>query len=55
MSELHLGGDDLVDLADKIVDAVKFGLEIFTWYGPETEVVICGYDSSKIYIEKESV
>lgn len=46
MSENHLGGDDLVTLADDVLAALDAGYELVTWYGPQTETLVAGYRSS---------
>ncbi len=51
MSENHLGGDDLVEIADEVRDAIEDGYKVFTWYGPETEVLIIGYRPDELKIE----
>lgn len=42
MSEDHLGGDDLVAVADDVLAAIKEGYEIVTWYGPKSEALVAG-------------
>jgi len=42
MSEHHLGGDDIVKITNDVLKAQQKGYTIYTWYGPETEVLIFG-------------
>ena len=51
MSTDHLGGDDLVGLADDVVQAIEFGYTIATWYGPNSEALVCGYRVDEIKLE----
>lgn len=55
MSENHLGGDDLVDVAHQTVQAIKSGYEVVTWYGDESEALVLGYRESEVTIETSEV
>jgi len=46
MSENHPGGDDFVDLANRILEAIKDGFTVVTWYGDDTECLIAGVSGS---------
>jgi hypothetical protein len=48
MSTNHLGGDDLVSMADDVVAAVAAGYAITTWYGPSSEAMVAGYRSTEL-------
>jgi hypothetical protein len=50
MSENHLGGDNLVDVADGVLAAVAEGYAICTWYGPKTEAMVVGYRTNELAI-----
>lgn len=43
MSEDHLGGDDMVGVADDVLIALKEGFQICTWYGSDAEAMVVGY------------
>ena len=42
MSENHLGGDDMIFVVDSVLEAIKDGYHIHTWYGDNAEVLIFG-------------
>jgi len=42
MSECGLGGDNVVEIVDTVLQAIKDGYEIFTWYGPNSEALVIG-------------
>lgn len=42
MSEHHLGGDDVISMIDSVLEAVKDGYVVVTWYGPNTEALVAG-------------
>lgn len=42
MSEGHLGGGDMVELAIDVISSIEDGYKVVTWYGPDTEVLIAG-------------
>jgi hypothetical protein len=50
MSEDHLGGDDIVNLVKDVLEAQKNGYAIYSWYGPDTEVLIIGYRPDELTI-----
>lgn len=50
MSENHLGGDDLISLADDVISAAEDGYKVYTWYGPESEALVFGLKPGKILI-----
>lgn len=50
MSEDRLGGDDLVCVADKVVDDLLEGYQIVTWYGENAEALVAGYREDEIEI-----
>jgi hypothetical protein len=42
-SENDLGGEDLTDLADAVVEAMDAGYRVHSWSGPDAEVLVVGY------------
>ena len=50
MSECHLGGDDLVSMADDVLAAVKDGYAVATWYGPDSEALVVGYRPDQLTV-----
>jgi hypothetical protein len=42
MSESHLGGDDVCNVAHDVVVAISEGYEVIVWYGDDAEVLIVG-------------
>jgi hypothetical protein len=51
MSENHLGGDDLVSVADDVVAAVRDGYAITTWYGHNSEALVAGYRAGQLSVK----
>jgi hypothetical protein len=47
-SENNLGGDDLVNVADSVLQAVKDGYTVVTWYGDENEALVAGVRSGPV-------
>lgn len=52
MSEGHLGGDDLVDYVDAVLDACKAGFTVYTWYGDKSEAMAVGYKPEQLNITR---
>ncbi len=50
MSENHPGGDDIVGAVDEVLEAIKEGYQICTWYGPWAEALILGYSNKDIVV-----
>jgi hypothetical protein len=50
MSENHLGGDDLVSVADDLLAAIKEGYAITTWYGAASEALVAGYRPGQLSV-----
>ena len=50
MSEHHLGGDNLVSMAEDVLAALEEGYVIATWYGPKTEALVVGYQPDELTI-----
>ena len=50
MSEWYLGGDDVVNIVCDVLEAIGNGYKIATWYGPDTEVLICGYRPDQLTV-----
>ena len=55
MSENHLGGDDLVAVADDVVAAVRDGYAITTWYGRKTEALVAGYRPGQLSVRERTI
>ena len=55
MSENHLGGDDLVAVADDVVAAVRDGYAITTWYGRKTEALVAGYRPGQLSVKERTI
>jgi hypothetical protein len=51
MSEHHLGGDDLIEITNNVLDAIRDGYKVETWYGDDTETLIVGYKSDRLTVE----
>jgi hypothetical protein len=51
LSENHLGGDDLIAVADDVLRAVEDHYQIVTWYGQETQALIAGYRKDQLIIQ----
>jgi hypothetical protein len=51
LSENHLGGDDLVTVADDVLRAVEEHYQVVTWYGPNTQALIAGYHKDQLTIK----
>lgn len=51
LSENHLGGDDLVAVADDVLRAIEDHYQIVTWYGQETQALIAGYRKDQLTIQ----
>jgi hypothetical protein len=49
-SELHPGGDDVVEIVDETVRAIQRGLSVIAWYGEKAQALIVGYNPDKIQI-----
>lgn len=41
ISELNLGGDFVVWLAKQVANGIQEGYKLVTWYGEETECLVC--------------
>ena len=54
MSEHHLGGDNIIDIARQILNAQNEGYQIHTWYGNDTEVLIIGL-KAQILVQKRPI
>jgi hypothetical protein len=51
LSENHLGGDDLVAVADDVLRAIEDHYQLVTWYGPDTQALIAGYRKDQLIIK----
>ncbi len=50
MSENHLDGDDMVNLADDVLLAVQDGYSVVTWYGDDGEVLVAGIRPAELSV-----
>jgi hypothetical protein len=52
LSEDHLGGDDMVQVAYDVLEAIKDGYAVVTWYGHDCEALVCGYRPEQLTIKE---
>jgi hypothetical protein len=52
MSEDRVGGDDICEIADATVKAIKDGYQVHIYYGEEAEVLILAYRYDQLTITK---
>jgi hypothetical protein len=52
MIENHLGGDDLVAVADDVLAAIWDGYAITTWYGHNSEALVAGYRPEQLSVKE---
>lgn len=50
VSEIRLGGDDVISIAKKAVQTQLDGWELHYWYGPNAEVLIIGLRGDHIQV-----
>jgi hypothetical protein len=55
MSEDHLGGDDLVSVADDVMAAIKEGYAVTTWYGHNSEALVAGYRPGQLSVKERAI
>jgi hypothetical protein len=55
MSEDHLGGDDLVSVADDVLAVIKEGYAVTTWYGHNSEALVAGYRPGQLSVKEPDI